>query len=315
MSLKVLLADAGDILKSVLELSEEDQDIELIHVPSGTDALLRIKEIKPDVLIADVGLPGVDGYSLCEIVHTEDDLSGMRSILTGEEDVLIDDSRVEAATTDGYLPKPFNAEKLLRHLGLATEAESGDEAEEPASEGVFQMEVSDDMSFADVELGGEQGAEGELVLSGELEAPQPTEGEAQPAEAESSDDEEQEPESLDSILGLDEGKDDEDVDVDLGGEEEEVVPLNAAPAAPVQAGPFDTTEPEQSEERGALLEDEPAPRTAGDISSELASEEGRKLVEEIVKRLSDKVVREVAWEVVPDLAERIIKDTLEKITK
>jgi CheY-like chemotaxis protein len=277
-------------------------------VATGTDALLRIKEIKPDVLIADVAVPGIDGYSLCEIVRNEADLAGMKSILTGEEGTVVDNTRVEAAASDGYLAKPFNAEKLLVHLGLKTPA--GEEMEEEAEvpdEGAFQMDVSDDMSFADVALSEEQRADGEFVVE---------ETEAQEEAAEDADETERKPESLDSILGLSDDEPGEQVDVDLGGdEEEEAVPLQIADS-PAPVGPFDMTEAPVAEERGGLADEEPGGAVdTGSVAGDMASEEGRQLVEEIVKRLSDKVVREVAWEVVPELAERIIKETLEKITK
>ena len=78
--------------------------------------MIRDREIVPDVIFLDIGLPGMDGYEVAERLHREPPAYGARLFaLTGygEEE---DRRRAERAGFDGYLTKPVGADELMAAL-------------------------------------------------------------------------------------------------------------------------------------------------------------------------------------------------------
>ncbi|MEE8524767.1 MAG: response regulator, partial [Thermoanaerobaculia bacterium] len=65
MSRTILLADDSVTIQKVVELTFMDQDYEVVAVSDGKAALTKLAEQQPDLLIADVHMPGADGYEVC----------------------------------------------------------------------------------------------------------------------------------------------------------------------------------------------------------------------------------------------------------
>ena len=66
---KLLLADDSVTIQKVVNLTFADEGIEVITVGDGDSALEKISEVSPDVVLADVHMPGLSGYQICEIVR------------------------------------------------------------------------------------------------------------------------------------------------------------------------------------------------------------------------------------------------------
>ena len=62
MAKTILLADDSLTIQKVVELTFMDQDYQVFAVGDGQSALNRWAESRPDVVIADVHMPGADGY-------------------------------------------------------------------------------------------------------------------------------------------------------------------------------------------------------------------------------------------------------------
>lgn len=302
MSLKVLLADSSGLLKEVLSFSMAEKQIEFVAVETGTDALLQVKELYPDVLLADVSLSGVDGYNLCEMVKSDSGLSS-RVILLFDSLVPLDIGRAEAAGYDHALKKPFNAENLFslfEEWGFKGIPDEGIEVTE-------EPDIDEDMIITEDFAAGAKG-------KGEKEFP--TEVELSPMPEIEEEDEkaslfEMEAERYSDDEGAKDPFNPEEVfevtDRDALLESSEGILSNSVSLSD-QVALGQEEEPEIRYAAGAV-----SPGRA--VDTDVSSAKGKELLQEIVKTLSDDVVREVAWEVVPDLAERMIKEAISKITK
>jgi len=62
MSRTILLADDSLTIQKVVELTFTDTEYEVVAVSSGDDLLQRLPEVRPDLVICDVIMPGRDGY-------------------------------------------------------------------------------------------------------------------------------------------------------------------------------------------------------------------------------------------------------------
>ena len=112
----VLLADDNaDMRDYVHRLLSSEYDV--IEVENGAEALLAARKYEPDLILADVMMPELDGFGLLNALRADDCLQSipvvMLSARAGE------DSRVEGleAGADDYLVKPFAARELLARVG------------------------------------------------------------------------------------------------------------------------------------------------------------------------------------------------------
>ena len=124
---RLLLADDDPKLRQFLELELGEEGYAVQSVASGMEALLAIRQAKPELVILDWMLPDLSGVEICQRLRSTG-LVVPVLMLTGRNAVA---DRVEAldARADDYLVKPFSIEELLARLrALArrgTNSESG----------------------------------------------------------------------------------------------------------------------------------------------------------------------------------------------
>src|SRR5207247_10442650 len=71
MPYKLLRADDSVTIRRVIELTFADEDIQVIAVGDGDQAIARLDSDPPDIVLADIGMPGRDGYEVAAYVkHT-----------------------------------------------------------------------------------------------------------------------------------------------------------------------------------------------------------------------------------------------------
>ncbi len=111
MAHTILLADDSITIRKVVELSFHDTDIRVESVSSGQEAVDRLPEMKPDLVLADVFMPGPSGYDLCRMIKESDNPVPVLLLRGAFEP--FDDGRAEACGSDGFLVKPFEARALV----------------------------------------------------------------------------------------------------------------------------------------------------------------------------------------------------------
>jgi CheY-like chemotaxis protein len=89
----------------------------VVAARSGTEALLRAREHRPDAVVADLGLPDFDGFEVCRRLRLEDSLKNVPAIaLTGRSMALRDITLAEEAGFSSVLLKPSSPEDLARAI-------------------------------------------------------------------------------------------------------------------------------------------------------------------------------------------------------
>jgi CheY-like chemotaxis protein len=86
----------------------------VITVSDGKVAMLRLEDAQPDLIIADMSMPEVTGFELCEYIKRT---SGSPVILTAGPVEPVDEAHVGRVRADGILRKPFEASALLESIG------------------------------------------------------------------------------------------------------------------------------------------------------------------------------------------------------
>jgi len=141
MSRTILLADDSVTIQKVVELTFLDEGYAVVAVGNGSDAAARLDEVRPDLVIADVHMPGLNGYDLCKRAK------GWRAqtpvlLLVGTFEPF-DKGQFTESGADAVLKKPFDSQELLRQAqDLLRSAPA--EAAEP------EAEVASGWSLADM---------------------------------------------------------------------------------------------------------------------------------------------------------------------
>jgi CheY-like chemotaxis protein len=132
---RILLADHSPHAQRMGERILRDEGFEVATVTDGETALLRLKDLAPDLVLADISLPSRNGYEVCEYVKTSGKYPQTRVILTAGPVSAYDEARAQSAGSDGFVRKPFEASVLLgilQPLVEKPEASAGPQAEPAA---------------------------------------------------------------------------------------------------------------------------------------------------------------------------------------
>ena len=110
---KILVVDDEISLQETLEYNLKKQGYEVFTSGDGTDGLKLAREIKPDLIILDVMLPGLDGFEICRIIRRE--MTTPVLMLTARDDEIDRVVGLEVGADD-YLSKPFSMRELLARV-------------------------------------------------------------------------------------------------------------------------------------------------------------------------------------------------------
>ncbi len=107
----ILLADDSPHAQRMGERILRDEGFAVVSVTDGETALLRMQDVDPDLVIADVFLPGCDGFALCREIKRAH--RHVRVILTAGLLETFDEEEARRAGCDAILKKPFEASQVI----------------------------------------------------------------------------------------------------------------------------------------------------------------------------------------------------------
>jgi DNA-binding response OmpR family regulator len=111
--MKVLVVDDESHIRELAQLYLEKEGHKVIAAESGEAALKAVKEAKPDFIILDVMLPGIDGYEVCKEVRRTSNIPILMLTARGED---VDKIIGLELGADDYLAKPFNPREMVARV-------------------------------------------------------------------------------------------------------------------------------------------------------------------------------------------------------
>jgi CheY-like chemotaxis protein len=141
----LLLADDSVTIQKVVGISFANEDVVLLTVSNGDAALERAREVRPDLILADVLMPGKDGYEVCEAVKQDPDLQHVPVVLLSGTFESFDEERARAVGADAHVTKPFEAQALVDQVNELLERSAPTLATGQTSE----AQPADDFDFLD----------------------------------------------------------------------------------------------------------------------------------------------------------------------
>lgn len=125
MSKQILLADDSITIQKVIALTLAGEDYKITAVDNGADAIEKAREIKPDIVLADVMMPHKNGYEVCKTLKNDPELRYVPVLLLAGTFEPFDEEEAGKAGADGYIIKPFESQILAQKVKdlLQTKAE------------------------------------------------------------------------------------------------------------------------------------------------------------------------------------------------
>lgn len=128
MTQRILVAEPSRTLATLVRLTLAGDGVSLEFTTDGRAALEAARRLRPTLVIADAGLPGLDGYDLTEALRAEPSLAGVPVLLTVPDYEHPDAARMARVGVTDVLTKPFERHALLERV----RALLADGAPEPA---------------------------------------------------------------------------------------------------------------------------------------------------------------------------------------
>ena len=336
MSHTLLLADDSVTIQRVIELTFADEDIKVVAVSDGDQAISQLDSEPPDIVLADIGMPGKSGYEVAQYIKKSPRLSRIPVVLLTGAFEPVDQARAAEAGCDGILAKPFEPQLVITRVkellanGPAGKASDGARgpgpvavapaAPRPSAPGASSRNTDDYFDRLDAAFTSAAAAPpAALVTASRL-----------------------------SNAGGRTGSAQEDMDLQMAPPPQAPVdlPLTASGpagsrqsnAAPAPAGSEASARSARAAENTApvpvLVEPVPIPALADAFAALLVAEQAEPLppsvpawpasgppseviadlvARRVLEQLSDKVVRETVTSIVSEIAERLVREEIEKI--
>ncbi|MCF6247755.1 MAG: response regulator [Desulfobacula sp.] len=107
MKKKILIVDDEPNIVVPLEFLMQQNDYDVATAGTGEKALELISEWKPDLILLDIMLPGMDGYEVCQKIRQEKELNSIKIVFLSAMARSIDIAKGMGLAADDYITKPF----------------------------------------------------------------------------------------------------------------------------------------------------------------------------------------------------------------
>jgi CheY-like chemotaxis protein len=114
---KILIAEDNPVNRELLRELLEMQGYEVFEACNGEEALTMIDQIRPDLLVLDLGMPVLDGFGAIRKIRSNPVLARLPVLAATAYAMRGDREKTLEAGFDGYLSKPINPTALKEELG------------------------------------------------------------------------------------------------------------------------------------------------------------------------------------------------------
>jgi CheY-like chemotaxis protein len=135
MAKTILLADDSITIQKIVSLTFSGEGVEVVSVGNGDAALKKVYEIRPELVLADIFMPGKNGYEVCEHIKNDPGLAHLPVILLVGAFEPFDSNEATRVKASGHLTKPFEIKVLISAVNSLINA-----AEQEKSSGTVQQD-------------------------------------------------------------------------------------------------------------------------------------------------------------------------------
>ena len=120
MARLILVADDSPTIQRRAQGILQGEGFVVETVPNGVAAIRKLPQLRPVLVLADVSMPGKDGYEVCDFVKTSKDLHHVPVLLVASDQEPYDEQRGAQVGADGIIKKPFSPHDLIAMVAKFT---------------------------------------------------------------------------------------------------------------------------------------------------------------------------------------------------
>lgn len=116
MTKTLLIADDEPNIVISVEYLMKREGFEVLVAGDGEEALAKIREHRPDIVLLDVMMPKKSGFDVCQEVRADPALSGVRILMLTAKGRETEVTKGLALGADAYMTKPFSTRDLVEKV-------------------------------------------------------------------------------------------------------------------------------------------------------------------------------------------------------
>lgn len=116
MNEKILVVDDEENIVKLVSYNLEEEGYEIITANEGKEALAKVEQENPDLMILDLMLPKIDGFDICRKVRKNDQANNLPIIILSAKEEEIDKILGLELGADDYVTKPFSPRELIARV-------------------------------------------------------------------------------------------------------------------------------------------------------------------------------------------------------
>ena len=113
---RILVVDDEIYIVHILEFTLTMEGFDVITAADGDEALRRIEQDRPDLVVLDIMMPRLDGYEVCRRLRQDEEWRELPIILLSAKGRQIDRETGLSLGADDYIIKPFSPRRLLEKI-------------------------------------------------------------------------------------------------------------------------------------------------------------------------------------------------------
>lgn len=126
MKKKVLIVDDEPNIIVPLQFLMEQNGYDVIVAATGEAAMEALAADRPDLILLDIMLPGIDGYQVCQTIRSNSEWREMKIVFISAMGRDVDVAKGLALAADAYITKPFAIADVVEKVNLLLQTEDGD---------------------------------------------------------------------------------------------------------------------------------------------------------------------------------------------
>lgn len=124
---KILIVDDDPQVYRIVSRLLDESVYEVYAASHGKEALDKVPQIKPDMLLLDLMMPEMSGMEVCEKIKNNPDTKDIFVFILSAKDGQVDRRKCFSAGADDYISKPFHIASLARKIEFTFEKSKGEQ--------------------------------------------------------------------------------------------------------------------------------------------------------------------------------------------
>jgi len=112
----ILVVDDSPTVRKLISGKLEKSGHSVVSAVDGMDALAKINEVIPDLILLDITMPRLDGYQVCKLIRNNEATKDLPIVMISGKDGFFDKVRGRMAGSTGYITKPFGPDTLMKTI-------------------------------------------------------------------------------------------------------------------------------------------------------------------------------------------------------